>query len=93
MRRTNLPNLPNPMLATCHRAPHSSIDSRASFRGRCAGPIVILIAGADTGRLGARRRCMAASAGVRPPLRRLHPTQQVTMFSQSLRPPWATGTT
>ena len=34
-----------------------------------------------------------AFAGVRPPFLRLHDTQQVTMFSQSLRPPCATGTT
>ena len=38
-------------------------------------------------------RCIRASAGVRPPFRRLQLTQQVTMFSQSFRPPWATGTT
>ena len=36
---------------------------------------------------------MPASGGVRPPFRRLHVMQQVTMFSQSFRPPWATGTT
>ena len=36
---------------------------------------------------------MPASAGVRPPFFLLQFTQQVTMFSQSLRPPCATGTT
>jgi len=51
------------------------------------------MAGADSGRFGVRVRCMPASAGVRPPFLRLHVTQQVTMFSQSFRPPWATGTT
>ena len=51
------------------------------------------MAGADSGRFGVRRRCMPASAGVRPPFFRLQVTQHVTMFSQSLRPPWATGTT
>ena len=35
---------------------------------------------------------MRASSGVRPPLRRLHDTQHVTMFSQSFRPPCETGT-
>ena len=40
-----------------------------------------------------RIRCMPACSGVRPPLRRLQVMQQVTMFSQSFRPPWATGTT
>src|SRR5688500_9682126 len=50
-------------------------------------------AGAESGRLGGRSRCMPASAGVRPPFRRLQETQQVTMFSQSFRPPCATGTT
>src|SRR6187401_681149 len=54
---------------------------------------LIRTAGTESGRRGARSRCMPASAGVRPPFRRLHETQQVTMFSQSLRPPWATGTT
>ena len=34
-----------------------------------------------------------ACSGSRSPLRRLHGMQQVTMFSQSLRPPRATGTT
>ena len=50
-------------------------------------------AGADSGRFGSRTRCMPAPAGVRPPFRRLHATQQVTMFSQSFLPPIATGTT
>ena len=36
---------------------------------------------------------MPACSGVRPPFLRLQVMQQVTMFSQSLRPPWATGTT
>src|SRR4026209_2727307 len=40
-----------------------------------------------------RARCIPAPAGVRPPFRRLQVTQQVTMFSQSFRPPCATGTT
>jgi hypothetical protein len=51
------------------------------------------IAGTDSGRFGYFTRCMPASAGVRPPFLRLQETQQVTMFSQSLRPPCATGTT
>ena len=51
------------------------------------------MAGAESGRFAGRSRCMRASAGVRPPFRRLHVTQHVTMFSQSFRPPWATGTT
>ena len=45
------------------------------------------------GRFGIRSRCMPASAGVRPPFLRLQLTQHVAMFSQSLRPPWATGRT
>ena len=51
------------------------------------------IAGAESGRRGWRSSRIPASAGVRPPFFRLQVTQQVTMFSQSLRPPWATGTT
>ena len=53
----------------------------------------IVVGLADSGRLGGRSRCMPASAGVRPPFLRLQVTQQLTMFSQSFRPPWATGTT
>jgi hypothetical protein len=34
-----------------------------------------------------------ASAGVLPPLRRLHPWQLHTTFSQVDVPPWARGTT
>ena len=49
--------------------------------------IVIRMAGTDSGRLGYFTRCMPASTGVRPPFLRLHDTQHVTMFSQSLRPP------
>jgi hypothetical protein len=51
------------------------------------------MAGAESGRRGARSSFIPASAGVRPPFFRLQEMQQVTMFSQSLRPPWATGTT
>ena len=43
---------------------------------------MIRIAGADVGRFGARRRCIPASDGVRPPFLRLQETQQLTMFSQ-----------
>jgi hypothetical protein len=56
-------------------------------------PIVIRTAGADVGRRGVAISRMPASAGVRPPFRRLQLMQHVTMFSQSLRPFWATGTT
>ena len=55
--------------------------------------VVIRIAGAESGRRGVRRSFIRASEGVRPPFFRLQVTQQVTMFSQSLRPPCATGTT
>ena len=51
------------------------------------------IDGVESGRLGTRSSCMPAWTGVRPPLVLLHCTQHETMFSQSLRPPWATGTT
>ena len=51
------------------------------------------MAGAESGRLGVRISRIPASPGVRPPFFRLQLMQQVTMFSQSLRPPWATGTT
>ena len=60
---------------------------------RVAEPDVMRIAGAESGRRGSRCSFMPASAGVRPPFFRLQFTQQVTMFSQSLRPPCATGTT
>ena len=74
-------------------------DVRWAMAGRSASKLAQVRdeLGIDPAELGGsagwRSRCMFASAGVRPPLRRLQVTQQVTMFSQSFRPPWATGTT
>src|SRR4029434_6519248 len=74
---------------------HTRLSRRTSthlpvaFRGR---PL-FRRAVAESGRRGCRCRRIPASAGVRPPFFRLHDTQHVTMFSQSLRPPCATGTT
>src|SRR6202048_154165 len=49
--------------------------------------------GVQRGRTGVRRRCIRASSGVRPPLRRLQGTQEQTTFSQLVFPPRLRGST
>ena len=73
-------------------APETALSSDSTGVCGCCG-MRIAVAGAESGRFGCRSRLIPASAGVRPPFLRLQLTQQVTMFSQSFRPPCATGTT
>ena len=81
------------VLDEVNKIPHLARGGQDQLSGALRRPIVMRIAGADIGRRGGRIKRMRASSGVRPPLRRLQETQQVTMFSQSLRPPCDTGTT
>src|SRR5438105_2514112 len=53
----------------------------------------MLITGLRFGFTGLVIRCMCACSGVRPPFFTLQRTQQQTMFSQLLRPPWLRGST
>ncbi len=51
------------------------------------------VSGSRFGFTGVLSRAIPACEGVRPPLRWLHPKQQMTTFSQVVWPPWARGTT
>src|SRR5439155_15977679 len=53
----------------------------------------MLMTGLRLGLTGLAIRCRCACSGVRPPFLTLHFTQQQTMFSQVLFPPWLLGTT
>src|SRR5688572_30338222 len=53
----------------------------------------MLITGLRFGLTGRVIRCMCACSGVRPPFFTLHFTQQHTMFSHELLPPWLLGST
>src|SRR5438270_597453 len=53
----------------------------------------MLITGLRLGLTGLVIRCMCACSGVRPPFFTLHLTQQQTMFSHVLLPPWLLGFT
>src|SRR5258708_35556804 len=53
----------------------------------------VLITGLGLGLIGLVIRCMRAWSGVRPPFFTLHLTQQQTMLSQVLLPPWLRGRT
>src|SRR3712207_4253755 len=53
----------------------------------------MLMTGLRFGFTGLVIRCMCACSGVRPPFLTLHFTQQQTMFSQLLLPPWLLGST
>ena len=49
--------------------------------------------GVQRGRVGKRSSRIPASSGVRPPLRKLHETQEQTTFSQEVEPPRDRGMT
>src|SRR5437762_1907170 len=53
----------------------------------------MLITGLRFGFTGLVIKCRCACSGVRPPFFTLHFTQQQTMFSHVLLPPWLLGTT
>src|SRR5262249_39334603 len=53
----------------------------------------MLITGLRLGLIGLAIRCIWAWSGVRPPFLTLQRTQQQTMFSQVLLPPWLRGST